>query len=69
MMTTTRVSKVVWGFKSEAKDQFEEFCKNIWSSFKIEWREPDQGNRLTAIAILSNYRNDDLGRISGIKLL
>ena len=58
-----------WGFKSEAKDQFEEYCKNIWSSFKIEWREPDQGNRLTAIAILSNYRNDDLGRISGIKLL
>lgn len=58
-----------WGFKSEARDQFEEYCRDINPSFKIEWREPDQGDRLTAIAILSNYRNDDLGKMHGIKLL
>jgi hypothetical protein len=59
-----------WGLKSEDKDQFEEFCKSIYRpDYQVIWREPDQANRVTAIALLSNYMNDSIGRLRGIKLL
>jgi hypothetical protein len=55
----------------EGADPFTEFCGRYWfAEFKTEWREPDLiGNPITAIAMLSAYRNEQIGSLPGTKLL
>ena len=52
-------------------DPFEQFCKDrFWPfEFQTEWREPDQGNRVTAVALLSCFNNELCSRTHGVKLL
>jgi len=57
--------------KKEEYDPFQEYIKGCLyrPNFKTYWREPDIGNKLTAIAILSTYKNDTNGKYPGIKLI
>jgi len=52
-------------------DPFEyEFSNNVWlANYKTAWREPDQGDRVTAFAYLADFRNEDIGKMRGVKLL
>lgn len=55
----------------ENHDIFQEFIKGTiyGSNFTTYWREPDLGNKLTAVAILSEYNNEKNGQRPGIKLI
>ncbi len=52
-------------------DPFEyEFSQHVWlANYKTAWREPDQDNRITAFAYLADFRNEDIGKMRGVKLL
>ena len=52
-------------------DPFEQFCKlQFWPfEFQTEWREPDQDNRVTAVAVLSCFNNELCSKVHGVKLL
>lgn len=51
-------------------DPFEyEFSHNWLTDYITSWREPDQDNRITAFAYLADFRNEDIGKIRGVKLL
>jgi uncharacterized protein YoaH (UPF0181 family) len=52
-------------------DPFEAFCHDrFWPfEFQTEWREPDQGNRITAVAVLSCFNNELCSKQHGVKLL
>ena len=52
-------------------DIFETFVDSIFYfiDFKTIWREPDQDNRITSVALLSEFQNERIGKQKGIKLL
>ena len=50
--------------------KFEDFTTGTNSDdFTSVWREPDMDNRITAVARLSTYNNEQNGKIPGTKLL
>ena len=51
-------------------DPFEEFYNYYYfANYRTLWREPDQGDRVTAMAILADFQNDRIGKVQGTKLL
>jgi len=52
-------------------DPFEDYIRNTFyrAHFKTYWREPDLNNKLTAVAVLSTYKNELNGKQPGIKLV
>ena len=57
--------------KKENYDPFQEYIKGCFyrPNFKTYWRESDLDNKLTAVAVLSTYKNDTNGKHPGIKLI
>ena len=57
--------------RRDSHDIFTEYIKGCFYGvdFKTYWREPDLDNKLTAVAILSVYCNDQNGQRPGIKLI
>ena len=55
----------------QEKDAFTFFVDSaFWRyDFKTYWHEPDLDNKLTAVAVLSNYKNEQIGKHPGIKLI
>ena len=58
-------------WRQDGYDPFEEYIKGCFygTDFKTYWREPDLDNKLTAVAILSVYHNEQNRQRPGIKLI
>lgn len=50
-------------------DAFDKFVGWFHATFKTEWREPDMGNHITAIAMTSDFLSDQLGSREDLKLI
>jgi hypothetical protein len=65
-----RFAQVCTAGRIEA-DPFEHYIRNAFyrAHYTTLWREPDMGNKLTAVAVLSSYQNELNGKTPGIKLV
>jgi len=57
--------------KIKGKNALEIFCNDYfwYVDYKTCWKEPDQDNRITAVAMLCDFGNDRIGKQRGVKLL
>jgi len=57
--------------KTKGYDPFEAYIRGtFWRAhYTTLWREPDLNNKLTAVAVLSTYKNELNGKQPGIKLV